>query len=185
MTRVVLAAGDDDVGAASRGGEGHLTAQPAAAAGDQHHPVGEIEQFVGVAHGPMVARCNCYSSGTRFRCAANPGRARTPTCPRRASSRPSGCPDALARFPITRLVEQPAAAIDADRAAGRRCAGADRRDRRPARRVRPRHGALHPDRADRRRVPRGAGPTGAGAPAQQRRRGRRSWPGSTRGSATW
>ncbi len=47
---VVLAAGDDDVGAAVRGGEGHLPAQPAAAAGDQHHPVGEVEQFVGIAH---------------------------------------------------------------------------------------------------------------------------------------
>ena len=40
----------------------------------------------------MVSRCNCYWSGTRCRFAANPARVPIPTCPRRASSRPSGCP---------------------------------------------------------------------------------------------
>ena len=39
-----LAAGDHHVGAAARGGERHLAAQPAAAAGDQDHLAGQIEK---------------------------------------------------------------------------------------------------------------------------------------------
>ena len=90
--RVVLAARDDDVGTAVRGGEGHLPAKPPAATGDQHHPVGEVEEFVRVTHALMVSRCSCYSSGTRCRSAASQGRAPIPSCPRTASSRPRGCP---------------------------------------------------------------------------------------------
>ena len=42
--------------------------------------------------GFIVSRCNCFWSDMRFPFAANPGRARTPTCPRKVSSRPIGYP---------------------------------------------------------------------------------------------
>ena len=48
MTQV--AAGDDDVGAALGGREGHLAAEPAAAAGDEHDAVVQVEELVRVAH---------------------------------------------------------------------------------------------------------------------------------------
>ena len=101
----------------------------------------------------MVSRCNCFWSDMRFRFAANLGRAPIRTCPRRASSRRKRLPEALARFPITRVVSSPQVRAVQTAQPVADAAGPDRRDRRTARRVRPRHGALHPDRADRRRVP--------------------------------
>ena len=55
----------------------------------------------------MVSRCNCFSSGTRCRFAANPARARIRICPTKASQQAKRLPEALKRFPITRLVSSP------------------------------------------------------------------------------
>ena len=57
--------------------------------------------------GHMVSRCNCFWSDMRYRCAANPVRAPTRTCPSKGIEQAERLPDALARFPISRLVSSP------------------------------------------------------------------------------
>ena len=55
----------------------------------------------------MVSRCNCYSSGTRCRYAANPAQGSDPDLSEEGIEQAKRLPDALARFPITRLVSSP------------------------------------------------------------------------------
>ena len=90
-------------------------------------------------------------------------------------------PDALARFPISRVVSSPQrrAIQTAEPVADR--ARADRRDRRSLRRVRPRPAGVHPVEQIRAEKPAGMGAHGAGTPAQRGRRGRISWPGARGG----
>ena len=134
------------------------------------HRAGECAHGPYRCHGAVASDPACAASAQRARAGLRPAPVRGG---RRAGAAAAGGAEALSDHAIG---QQPADPGRADRAAGGRRIGAARRDRRTARRVRPRHGALHPDRADRRRVPRGAGATGQWPSAEQRRRGRVSGP---------
>ena len=59
---VVLAAGDDDIGAAPRRGQRHLPSQPPAATGDQDHAVGQVEKLSGVGHPALHSRAEARTT---------------------------------------------------------------------------------------------------------------------------
>ena len=118
---VVFAACNDYVGAAARSREGHLTAQTAAAAGHQDHPVGQVEQLLRLACTSAHRRSfRCYPGRAPYRCSmqillirhalplrTQAGEGSDPELAAAGWEQARRLPEALARFPISRLVSSP------------------------------------------------------------------------------
>ena len=134
--RFEVAAGDDDVGAASGCAEGHLASQPAAASGDEHHPSvrSNSSSAYPMARLPSRAmRAEPYGVTVQLLLVrhalplrSEAGQGSDPDLSAEGIEQAKRLPDALARFPITRLVSSPQRRALQTGAAGGRRAGPDR-----------------------------------------------------------
>src|ERR1700757_206880 len=105
---VEVAAGDHDVRTAVRGGECHLSAQSAAAAGNQHNAVSEVEQLVGVSHdASIVARVQLLLIRHALPLRSEPGEGPDPGLSDVGFEQANRLPAPLRRHAIARLVSSP------------------------------------------------------------------------------